>query len=419
MTRPILIFSESISFCHIVRPLILARWVRRLGYPIICACSEKARPIFQREGFETTSIKVGQPEKIYRDLALGRRMHSAENLFFSDDERLIRSYKPRLIISDFRFSALQLAHALRIPSVNITSASCHPNFNRLSSLPDCLARPRFISPQLLQALYLRTPGLNKLLYQLVMKYHSAPLKRASGRAGLKPLTDFYQYAGLGDLVLISDHPDVLPLTQIRSQDMYIGALSWTRADPLPEELEQLDAEKKTVYISLGTQEALDVGFLHPLVDRLLSSGLQVIISRGGRKSLPLPTRRLGCLIFDFINEQVLLPHVDVFLYHGGAMSTYEGLASGTPMVAIPAMSDQHYHAEALVRLGIGASVRPSSLNVEQLAQLVRNFALDLNLQARAKEWGARVRSYDRRDDIIERIAAMTEGFNSLRLKQAY
>ena len=128
--RPILLVSEGISYCHVVRPLIIGRWLKQLNQPILVACPRQHQALFANEGLRTMPIETADPRAIYGRLAKGKTLYTANELleYFEQDEQLLRVVDPRLIVADFRFTMLQLAADMGIPSVGITSASCHPHF---------------------------------------------------------------------------------------------------------------------------------------------------------------------------------------------------------------------------------------------------------------------------------------------------
>ena len=401
--RPILLFSEAISYCHIVRPLIIARWIRSLDHPVVVACPPHAASLFRSEGCEVVHIETADPSELYRRMAQGSFLYSENDLldYYRKDEQLLSQVRPQLVISDFRFTILHLSKVKNIPGVSLTSASCHPYFQLSRTTPNPFIKPAWLGPAIFD--FLHNTWVGELIKRRVARSISANYASASRRLGLQPVGSFFDYASQGELCLLCDHPDVMPLPRLRPQDQYTGMLVWYRDEPLPPEIRNLDESTRKIYISIGTQDALDIPFLKPLAERLSEEGYTIIISKGKRQ-VTIPVRGKNVYVVDFVNESKLLPMIDLYIYHGSAMSTYQGLAAGKPMIAIPAQADQHFHAESLVRLGVGAIVRPVELNVEKMIAMVGTMLRDERLLQRANDISQELLKYDQRTEIVRKIA---------------
>lgn len=366
-----LVFSEGISYCHVVRPLVIAGWLRELPLSMTVACTARHRQLFEDAGFETLEIQTADPQKIYQRLAHGGTLYTKEELleYYRQDDRLLNEISPDLVLSDFRFTLQQLAKAKRIPSIGITSASCHPNFEMPKTTPNAFLKPSFVPPRWFDAIQ-RTP-LGALAQRAIVRKLSQPYQQASKAYGLPVLESFFEYASQGDLCLLSDHPDVMPLRTLRPQDMYLGPIIWEREESLPEGIVRLLEEQDgpLIYITVGTQDSMKLDFLDPLLQQLTARGYRVVLSKG-RREFDVQHQHDELCVVDFVNESKLLPHVDVYLCHGSALSVYNGIYHGVPMIAIPAQPDQHFHADAVVRLGLGQCVRPAELRADELLETI-------------------------------------------------
>lgn len=402
-THPLLLFSEGISYGHIARSLIFANWLKQLNYPIIVACTDASSSLFKTEGFETTSLNIANPKDIYQRLCQGIPMYTKEELleYFEQDDSLIKHLKPRLIISEFRFTALQLAKKYGIPSVGLTDATCHPNFVPDKTVPDPFAKPSFIPLKLLDFIAQKTP-IGELINKQATNNISISLREASKVYGLEQLDTFFDYASQGDICLICDHPDLIPIEPLRSGDTYTGAILWERHESLPPELSHLDPDRKTIYICPGTQESLPTDFLTSYIQRLLEQNLQVIVSRGKRDfELKIDARSL--FVFDFINENKLLSQVDVMVYPGGAMSTYQALNCGVPLIALPAHANQHFYGEAIMKNNLGYLFRPSRLKIDQLAEATVKLLNNYSIHEAVLGFQQKLSNFNNRREILNKI----------------
>lgn len=405
--RTVLIFSEGISYCHIVRPLIVSRWLKELDLDLLVACTTKAEPLFKAEGLATLIVETADPKLIFARLARGSYLYSEDEMseYYRKDAALLDRIEPSLIIADFRFSLLHLASARSIPSVGMTSASCHPAYPLSKQTPNAFISPSWLPARLFDAMH-RT-WFGRRVQNSVIKAISVNYQRASERHGLEPLGSFFEYASQGDLCLLCDDPEVMPLPKLRAQDVYTGALIWDRIDDLPNEFYKLDPTRKKVYITIGTQESLKVGFVKPLVLGLVKQGCSVILSKG-KRDIDLEIDAPNVVIVDFINESKLLPEIDLYIYHGSAMSTYQGLAAGVPMISIPAQADQHFHSEALVRLGVGELIRPVELKTERLLAIAEKMLTNSDTRDHSRQFAEQIRLRSNKVEVIDRIQGLLQ-----------
>lgn len=400
---PFLLFSEGISYAHIARSLIFARWLKQLNYPLVVACPETSSSLFQAEDFKIISLKMAETKAIYHRLRQGGMMYQTEDLleYYKQDDLLIKEVQPQLIVSEFRFTALQLAKKYGIPSVGLTEATCHINFVPEKSVPDPFAKPHFVPVKLLDFIAQKTI-IGELINQQTTKNISVSLREASVAYGLEPLPTFFDYASQGDICLLCDHPALIAIEPLRPGDMYTGAMLWERSEPLPPELTNLDINKKTIYICPGTQESLPTDFLISYIKKLLEENLQVIVSRG-KRDFELNMNNPNLFVFDFINENKLLSQVDLMVYPGGAMSTYQALSCGVPLIALPAHANQHFYSEALVRNQLGCFFRPSRLNIDTLVKKSLFLLNDSTTKTATRKFKQKLASFEAKETILKRI----------------
>lgn len=406
---PILLFCEGISFAHIARSLIMARWLKPLGYPVVIACPEKSSQLFAADGFEVVKIKIADPVNIYSRLSRGRAMYDTEEVlnYYRQDDKLIGDIKPRMIVSEFRFTAQQLAAKYSIPCVSMIEATTHPKFEPDLTLPDPYAKPNFVPIELLDFFSQKTP-IGKIVRSLAEADLSKPMRQASFAYGLEVLHDYYHYLTMADLCLLCDHPAFIPVNSLRPQDIYVGAMLWERSEPLPPEISQLNPNKKTVYVCPGTQESLRTDFLAPYIHQLLKHDIQVIVSKG-KRSFDIFINHPNLLVFEFINESKLFSLVDLIVYPGGAMTTYQALSNGVPLISLPAHANQLFCSQAIKRNNVGCYIRPSRLKVENLMKETLRLLEDSNVKAAVRNLQSQLTNFNGPEIAINRIKALLDG----------
>jgi len=80
-------------------------------------------------------------------------------------------------------------------------------------------------------------------------------------------------------------------------------------------------------------------------------------------------------VVEWIPQRQLLPHVSVFIMHGGLGSIKEAIMAGVPMVVLPVLNDQPFNAMRVRFHGLGGALFPEKQSVDTLEALVRD-ALD-------------------------------------------
>lgn len=373
VASPVLLFCEAISHGHVVRCLGLAEALCAAGVGLVVAVPARLQHHFRAIGIAVADLQVVDTALLFARLCALEPTYTTAEIdgYYLQDKELLDRWRPRLVLSDHRVTAIQLAHRLGIPTVSLAEATVLPGFDPGScSLPDGLARPRWCPMPVLDA-FARTSCWRRLAGRIARRL-AEPWRVASRRHGAAELDTYLDYVSAGDLVLAADHPGLWPQVRLRPQDRYIGPCAARDHRPLPTELlDRIAGRVPLVYVSLGTQPALDPQLLLGELRGLLDAGYALVVSRGGRPvELPLTHERL--LVLDFINDDLFLQHCDALVYGGGSCTTWKALAAGVPLVCLPAHPNQHFYADALGKAGVARLLRPNRLRRGQLVAAVRN-----------------------------------------------
>ena len=131
------------------------------------------------------------------------------------------------------------------------------------------------------------------------------------------------------------------------------------------------SESKTtrVYISLGTLRNNEPGFYHMCYSAFPAPDWSVVMSVGDQIDLqalePVPA---NFVVKRSVPQTALLPHVDVFVTHGGLNSTMESLFYGVPLVVLPAIKEQETTAARVRELQLGLVPDKSNLTSASLRE---------------------------------------------------
>ena len=87
---------------------------------------------------------------------------------------------------------------------------------------------------------------------------------------------------------------------------------------------------------------------------------------------------------DWVPQLAILRQADAFITHAGAGGSQEGLATGTPMVAVPQAADQFGNADMLEALGVARHVPMEQATAETLREAVLAVTEDPEVARRLK-----------------------------------
>ncbi|MEU7010287.1 macrolide-inactivating glycosyltransferase [Streptomyces sp. NPDC046332] len=90
-------------------------------------------------------------------------------------------------------------------------------------------------------------------------------------------------------------------------------------------------------------------------------------------------------VHPWVPQLAILRQADAFITHAGAGGSQEGLATATPMVAVPLATDQFGNADILRSLGVARHLPMEEVTAERLREAVLALVGDPEVALRAKE----------------------------------
>lgn len=167
-----------------------------------------------------------------------------------------------------------------------------------------------------------------------------------------------------------------PLTERQENFHFVGPMIAPRPDESGFPVEHYAGSTATrVLISMGTvvnnSRGLGQTFYQPFFDALGGrDDVEVILGIGADNDPDQMEGPANFRIERFVPQLALLPHIDIFVTHGGMNSANEALYHGVPLIVTPFYGDQHVTAERVEALGAGLVVDPDALTAEGIRSAV-------------------------------------------------
>ncbi len=205
------------------------------------------------------------------------------------------------------------------------------------------------------------------------------------------------------------HPDV---KGIDDSYKFIGMSLGDRKEKISFPFEKI-ADKKIIYISLGTIFNDSVEFYEACFKAFMDMDVQVVLSIGNRinknafKFIPD-----NFIVLDYVPQLEVLKQTDVFITHGGPNSVNEALCNNVPMILVPQYADQFAVAHRVEELGAGINIEKDKVNAGLLKQAVIKVLSDSSFKVNSEKIGDSIRSAGGivrgADEILEFVGSCLE-----------
>lgn len=166
---------------------------------------------------------------------------------------------------------------------------------------------------------------------------------------------------------------------------FVGACQGERADQ--GEWERPAGAEKVLLVSLGSANTKQPAFYRACVEAFGGlAGWHVVLQIGKF----VDPSELGEIpgnveVHSWVPQLAILKKADAFITHAGAGGSQEGLATGTPMVAVPLAVDQFGNADALVSLGVARRLSMEEATAQALREAVTTLVADPEVARRGEE----------------------------------
>ncbi|MFI2737261.1 macrolide-inactivating glycosyltransferase [Streptomyces sp. NPDC018711] len=166
---------------------------------------------------------------------------------------------------------------------------------------------------------------------------------------------------------------------------FVGACQGTRAEQ--GDWQRPAGAEKVVLVSLGSAFTKQPGFYRDCVEAFAGLPGWHLVLQIGRFVDPSELGELppNVEVHPRVPQLAILRQADAFITHAGAGGSQEGLATATPMVAVPQAVDQFGNADMLQSLGVARHLPMEEVTPERLREAVLSLVDDPQVARRARE----------------------------------
>ena len=309
-----------------------------------------------------------------------RRLEGGGSLFRSEDIhrcvrdeiRVLRSVRPDVVVGDFRPSLSISARHTGIPYVCLVNTMWTTKAAFELDPPESWPITRLLGKSVVRT-------LQPLVQPVAFLCYAEAFNRVRRLHGLHPLRDLRDCMADADLTLLLDLPELFPVRQLPSHYECAGPIIWQPDLPVPDWINDIDDEKPTVYLTMGSTgngRAPDA-----LARQLIEADYQVMWTTGGYDPGP-DVSAPDLYLTDYAPGQALCERADVVVCHGGNGTIYQALSRGTPVVGLPGFHDQEFNMQRVEAVGVGRKVS-RAICVEALCSTVKSVLEDNCYQTNA------------------------------------
>ncbi|MFF4840156.1 macrolide-inactivating glycosyltransferase [Streptomyces collinus] len=166
---------------------------------------------------------------------------------------------------------------------------------------------------------------------------------------------------------------------------FVGACQGERADQGG--WQRPDGAEKVVLVSLGSAFTRQPAFYRACVRAFAELPGWHLVLQVGRHVDPAELGDVpeGVEVRDWVPQLAVLRQADLFVTHAGAGGSQEGLATATPMIAVPQAADQFGNAAVLESLGVARRLDTEEATADRLREAALALVDDPEVARRLKE----------------------------------
>ena len=390
--------ANDVTLAHLGRPLQLAQYLLEAGHEVTLAASADSSRFLHDFPGRTHLLKPTGKARFIDNLAKGRPVFDFPTLqqYAEEDEEVLSTYRPDLVIGDFRITLSISARRQHIPYATITNAYWSPAFT-----------PRFVVPDLPMVRYLGI-SLSQFLFDVArpfaFAYHCRPMNALRRHYGLPSLGhDLRKVYTDADLALFSDIPEVYGLDDDIPGGIFLGPIQWSPDISVPPWWDELDTGQPIIYLTLGSSG--DESALPEIVQQLSRTGAQIMVATAG--ATPPPSQP-GVFIAEYLPGSLAAARSNLVICNGGSPTAYQAIACGTPVLGIPRNLDQFLNMHYVEKNRLGHFIRNDALIHGALPPLTRHMLADSELASSASRFATKISHHNPKTQLSRAIETLVQ-----------
>lgn len=387
--RRVLFVGEGVTLAHVVRPLQMASQLNPEAVEVLFACDPRYVGLVREKNLAYVPLPSIDPAAFMRRVYKADALYTAGELRrqVADDLRLLKEWRPDLVVGDFRISLGISAERAGTPHIAFSNAHWSPRARLECPVPDHPLVGILGVAVMKRLLPLASPWFFR---RQVKSYN---LVRAEN--GLKPLggRGAHEVFTRGTRTVYLDIPQLYGIGELSETESYIGPVQWSPAARLPEAWAAACRKGPVVFAYPGSSGDAE-GTLH-LVRAAAHIGATVLLA--GVKQPQRGELPPNVLAADVIPAGPAARLADLVICNGGSPMVYHALAAGKPVLGVPVNLDQHFVMDAIARHGAGCVLRPGQCRSRQASAVLRVLLDD----AAARQSAANLKTYIDAFDPVE------------------
>lgn len=158
-------------------------------------------------------------------------------------------------------------------------------------------------------------------------------------------------------------------------------------------MEFIKSDLPTVVFSAGTASASENEFFRICVEVCQRLPIQGILLSPFSEHIPSDLPQ-NVLYVPYVPFSLLLPHVDIFVHHGGIGSLSQALYSGVPQIIRPGAYDQFDNSDRVVKLGVAKEILPFDYTTSNVQHAITELLQDHVMQQTCKYISSKLQNND-------------------------
>lgn len=320
--------------------------------------------------------------------------------------KMLDEVRPDVVINDFRLTMYLSARLRGIPVVSLLGGRWLVQY---AAKPFKAPRTHPLYPFMKRVLGEKgTDAVVSPIQRWAIRYKMTPYRRLSRAYGLTPKRDLWDLL-VGEYNLILDTELFGPMTSLPENFRQVGPIAWTPHIPLPDWIDTLDRTRPIIYITMGSTG--HAALFECVMEVLGDADYTVIMTTGGQWQGPRDRIPDNFRVAKYLPGEPVMRLSDLVIFHGGAGTGYQAMATGTPAIVIATHLEQEFVGQILEehRAGVFLTMRQVLAKPVKLRQAITTMLERLDAyRAEMKKLQEDFRRYDpvpRAADCIEEFMA--------------